>query len=225
MTGFDAADPRGWQRRIGLDRGLAVAFFIVMMDRLTENPWHEWLAVATGAAAVFHIAINRAWWARLLRRRRRFSVAQWFERFATLLLTVTFIAAWVSGAAVSQTVFAAVTPVTWQQDLDWRAAHVAWSVLFFLAAGLHAGMKGPVLLGAVPGMTPVRAGAAVLLAAAGVGAFVNRGFPELLSFEAAYITVDRGEWAGAMPLDFAVVFLGTAAAAFLLQSALKRFFG
>ena len=120
--------------------------------------------------------------------------------------------------------FAAVTPVVWQQDLDWRAAHVAWSVLFFLAAGLHAGMKGAVLLGAAPGLTPLRIGAAMLFAAAGAWAFVHRGFPELLSFEAAYITVDRGEWMGAMPLDFAVVFLGTAATAFLLQSALKCFF-
>lgn len=225
MTGFDAADPRGWQRRLGLDRGLAVAFFIVMMDRLTENPWHEWLAAAAGAAALFHVAINRSWWTRLLRRRRRFSAALWFERVVTLILTVTFVAAWVSGALVSQTVFAAVTPFAWQQNLDWRAAHVAWSVLFFLAAGLHAGVKLPVLLGVAPGFTLWRAVIAVVLAATGAGAFLSRGFPELLSFEAAYVTVERGEWAGAMPLDFAVVFLGTAAAAFLLQSALKRFFG
>ena len=225
MMGLDSADPRGWQRRLSLDRGLAVAFFIVMMDRLTENPWHEWLAAAAGAAALFHVVINRWWWPRLLRRRRRFSASLWFERVVTLILTVTLVAAWVSGALVSQTVFAAVTPFAWQQNLDWRAAHVAWSVLFFLAAGLHAGVKLPVLLGVAPGLTLGRAVIAVVLAAAGVGALLSRGFPELLSFEAAYITVERGEWIGAMPLDFAVVFLGTAAAAFLLQSALKRFFG
>ena len=101
MTGFDAADPRGWQRRIGLDRLLVALFFIVMMDRLTENPWHEGLAVAVGAAAVFHVAVNRAWWSKLLRRRRRFSAAVWLERVVTLSLTLTFVATWVSGAVVS----------------------------------------------------------------------------------------------------------------------------
>ena len=225
MTGFDAAAPCGWHRRIELDRLLAALFFIVMMDRLTENPWHEWLAVLVGAAAVLHVVINRSWWLKLLRRRRRFSAAVWLERLVTVVLTGTFVAAWTSGAAVSQTVFAVVTPVAWQQDLDWRAAHVAWSILFFLVAGLHAGVKLPVLLGLTPGLTPSREGAAVLVAAVGVWAFIHRGFPELLSFEATYITVERGEWVGVMPLDFAAVFLGTAATAFLLQSAVKRLCG
>ena len=64
---FETGDPaRLWMRRIGFDRALLVLIFIVMFDRLTENPLHEALGTVAGAAVVFHMALNRRWYERRL---------------------------------------------------------------------------------------------------------------------------------------------------------------
>lgn len=224
MRAFSPDVQGGWQRRIGLDRAFFGLLFIVMMDRLTENPWHEGLAMFSAAVFIFHLALNRSWLMRLWKsvRRRRTLISR-LEQGVTLLAMALFAAAWGSGVVVSQTLFSSVTPLTWQSDLDLRAAHVAISVAFFLVLAFHAGFKAEVLVPSLSKRKTWKTTAlAFFLAAWGATAFCLRGFPELLSFEAAYITVERDEGIARMPLDFLAVFLGLATAAFLLRRLIMR---
>lgn len=161
---FETGDPaRLWMRRIGFDRALLLLIFIVMCDRLTENPLHEALGTVAGAAVVFHMALNRRWYERRLgilpravaagtarargRKHRPMRTADRLQFAVNVLLTAVFAASFISGVMCSQTLFAGLTPEAWRMDLAYRTAHVALSMWFFLAAALHAGIHAYVLAG------------------------------------------------------------------------------
>lgn len=167
---FETGDPaRLWMRRIGFDRALLVLIFIVMFDRLTENPLHEALGTVAGAAVVFHMALNRRWYERRLgiwpravaadaagaagtasargRKSRPMRAADRLQFAVNVLLTLAFGASFISGVMCSQTLYAGLTPEAWRMDLAYRTAHVALSMWFFLAAALHAGIHAYVLAG------------------------------------------------------------------------------
>lgn len=249
---FETGDPaRLWPRRIGFDRALLILIFIVMFDRLTENPLHEALGTVAGAAVVFHMALNRRWYERRLgiwpravaadaagaagtarargRKSRPMRAADRLQFAVNVLLTLAFAASFISGVMCSQTLFAGVTPEAWRMDLAYRTAHVALSMWFFLAAALHAGIHAYVLAGprisSAFSRLGVRLAAGFLLILMAVRLFFIARVRELdllFGFESAYIPVERGEWALGMPLDLLILFALAAAVGFAALKALDR---
>lgn len=249
---FETGDPaRLWMRRIGFDRALLVLIFIVMFDRLTENPLHEALGTVAGAAVVFHMALNRRWYERRLgiwpravaadaagaagtarargRKSRPRRAADRLQFAVNVLLTLAFGASFISGVMCSQTLYAGLTPEAWRMDLAYRTAHVALSMWFFLAAALHAGIHAYVLAGprisSAFSRLGVRLAAGFLLILMAVRLFFIARVRELdllFGFESAYIPVERGEWALGMPLDLLILFALAAAVGFAALKALDR---
>lgn len=243
---FETGDPaRLWMRRIGFDRALFVLIFIVMFDRLTENPLHEALGTVAGAAVVFHMALNRRWYERRLgilpravaagtarargRKHRPMRAADRLQFAVNVLLTLAFGASFISGVMCSQTLYAGLTPEAWRMDLAYRTAHVALSMWFFLAAALHAGIHAYVLAGprisSAFSRLGVRLAAGFLLILMAVRLFFIARVRELdllFGFESAYIPVERGEWALGMPLDLLILFARAAAVGFAALKALDR---
>lgn len=238
-------------RRIGFDRALLVLIFIVMFDRLTENPLHEALGTVAGAAVVFHMALNRRWYERRLgiwpravaadaagaagtarargRKSRPMRAADRLQFAVNVLLTLAFGASFISGVMCSQTLYAGLTPEAWRMDLAYRTAHVALSMWFFLAAALHAGIHAYVLAGprisSAFSRLGVRLAAGFLLILMAVRLFFIARVRELdllFGFESAYIPVERGEWALGMPLDLLILFALAAAVGFAALKALDR---
>lgn len=59
---FESADPLlNWTRRMRLDAVLLLLFFVVMYDRLTQNPLHEMLGTASLLIVCTHLLVNRTW--------------------------------------------------------------------------------------------------------------------------------------------------------------------
>lgn len=249
---FETGDPaRLWPRRIGFDRALLILIFIVMFDRLTENPLHEALGTTAGAAVVLHMALNRRWYERRLgiwpravaadaagaagtarargRKSRPMRAADRLQFAVNVLLTLAFGASFISGVMCSQTLYAGLTPEAWRMDLAYRTAHVALSMWFFLAAALHAGIHAYVLAGprisSAFSRLGVRLAAGFLLILMAVRLFFIARVRELdllFGFESAYIPVERGEWALGMPLDLLILFALAAAVGFAALKALDR---
>ena len=243
---FETGDPaRLWMRRIGFDRALLLLIFIVMCDRLTENPLHEALGTVAGAAVVFHMALNRRWYERRLgilpravaagtarargRKHRPMRAADRLQFAVNVLLTLAFGASFISGVMCSQTLYAGLTPEAWRMDLAYRTAHVALSMWFFLAAALHAGIHAYVLAGprisSAFSRLGVRLAAGFLLILMAVRLFFIARVRELdllFGCESAYFPVERGEWALGMPLDLLILFALAAAVGFAALKALDR---
>lgn len=244
---FESCDPLlAWQRRIRLDIALGILLFIVMLDRLTANPLHEALGLAAALMAGLHLALNRRWCMRKMRnlfaflgfaavsgrRRGKASLRGRLSACLTLAVTLLFAASLVSGIVCSQTLIAAVTPDAWRMDLSYRTVHVALSMWFFLAAGLHAGLHLSALapksllriaerLGAGRALG-IGAAAAALLGLLAADIFVRREFLYLLRFESTYILTDAREFPLWMPLDLLAFLAAVIAAAALLDRALSR---
>lgn len=153
---FETADPLlNWTRRMRLDAVLLLLFFVVMCDRLTQNPLHETLGTASLLIVCTHLLVNRtwlrqhfgAWFGMAVRRPRRPSVKNRISTISNVVLLATFAASFISGVMCSQTLFASVTPQVWRMDLSYRTVHVALSLWFFLAAAVHVGLHARLVLG------------------------------------------------------------------------------
>lgn len=222
---FETADPLlNWTRRMRLDAVLLLLFFVVMYDRLTQNPQHEALGTASLLIVCTHLLVNRSWlrhhfgtwFGMTVKHARRPSAKSRLSTLTNVVLIATFAASIFSGVMCSQTLFAAVTPQAWRMDLSYRTAHVALSMWFFLAAAVHAGMHARFLLdkweSALKSRLPDwvaflgKYGTLTILGVVAVQIWIRREFAFLLSFEMSYITVKRDELLIAMPVDLAVFF-------------------
>lgn len=152
---FETADPLlNWTRRMRLDAVLLLLFFVVMYDRLTQNPLHEMLGTASLLIVCTHLLVNRtwlrqhfgAWFGTAVRRPRRPSVKNRISTISNVVLLATFAASFISGVMCSQTLFASVTPQVWRMDLSYRTVHVSLSMWFFLAAAVHVGLHARLVL-------------------------------------------------------------------------------
>lgn len=152
---FETADPLlNWTRRMRLDAVLLLLFFVVMYDRLTQNPLHEALGTASLLIVCAHLLVNRtwlrqhfgAWFGTAVRHPRRPSVKNRISTISNVVLLATFGASFISGVMCSQTLFASVTPQVWRMDLSYRTIHVSLSMWFFLAAAVHVGLHAQLVL-------------------------------------------------------------------------------
>ena len=205
-----------------LDAVLLLLFFVVMYDRLTQNPLHEALGTASLLIVCTHLLVNRtwlrqhfgAWFGMAVRRPRRPSVKNRISTISNVVLLATFAASFISGVMCSQTLFASVTPQVWRMDLSYRTVHVALSMWFFLAAAVHAGLHARFLLdkweSALKSRLPDwvaflgKYGTLTILGVVAAQIWIRREFAFLLSFEMSYITVKRDELLIAMSFDLAV---------------------
>lgn len=225
------ADPLlNWTRRMRLDAVLLLLFFVVMYDRLTQNPLHEMLGTASLLIVCTHLLVNRtwlrqhfgAWFGTAVRRPRRPSVKNRISTISNVVLLATFAASFISGVMCSQTLFASVTPQVWRMDLSYRTVHVSLSMWFFLAAAVHVGLHARLVLDKwetslktrVPGWVVIfgKYGILAILIVLSVQIWVRRDFAFLLMCEMSYITVERNELFFAMPVDLAIFFCVVAVA-------------
>lgn len=232
---FETADPLlNWTRRMRLDAVLLLLFFVVMCDRLTQNPLHEALGTASLLIVCTHLLVNRtwlrqhfgAWFGMAVRRPRRPSVKNRISTISNVVLLATFAASFISGVMCSQTLFASVTPQVWRMDLSYRTVHVALSLWFFLAAAVHVGLHAWLVLGKwetslrtrVPGWVVVfgKYGILAILIVLSVQIWIRRDFAFLLMCEMSYITVARDEVFFAMPVDLAILFCAVAVVVYTL---------
>lgn len=98
---FETADPLlNWTRRIRLDAFLLLLFFVVMYDRLTQNPLHEALGTASLLIVCAHLLVNRtwlrqhfgAWFGTAVRHPRRPLVKNRISTISNVVLLATFAA-------------------------------------------------------------------------------------------------------------------------------------
>ena len=152
---FETADPLfNWTRRMRLDAVLLLLFFVVMYDRLTQNPLHEMLGTASLLIVCTHLLVNRTWlrqhfgtWFGMeVKRPRRPKAKSRVGTISNIVLFATFSASFISGVMCSQTLFASVTPQVWRMDLSYRTVHVSLSMWFFLAAAVHVGLHARLVL-------------------------------------------------------------------------------
>lgn len=228
---FETADPLlNWTRRMRLDAVLLLLFFVVMYDRLTQNPLHEMLGTASLLIVCTHLLVNRtwlrqhfgAWFGTAVRRPRRPSVKNRISTISNVVLLATFAASFISSVMCSQTLFASVTPQVWRMDLSYRTVHVSLSMWFFLAAAVHVGLHARLVLDKwetslktrVPGWVVIfgKYGILAILIVLSVQIWVRRDFAFLLMCEMSYITVERNELFFAMPVDLAIFFCVVAVA-------------
>lgn len=222
-----------WRRKIRFDWFLLVFLYAVMMDRYTQNPFHETAGTASLILFGVHLWLNRAWCRGVVRqlagqtagRRRKSGAARAAMIMMNLLLGLLMTAAAVTGVMASQSLFAWATPDIWRMDLQYRTVHVALSVWAWLFAALHAGVHWKLFCPKLTASTLVRysaAAAGFLFIAALPGAFERRELDLLLGFESAYIPVIPGEMPGTAALDFIIIFLGAAASAALSAAFFRR---
>ena len=238
---FETADPLlNWTRRMRLDAVLLLLFFVVMYDRLTQNPLHEALGTASLLIVCAHLLVNRtwlrqhfgAWFGTAVRHPRRPSVKNRISTISNVVLLATFAASFISGVMCSQTLFASVTPQVWRMDLSYRTIHVSLSMWFFLAAAVHVGLHAQLVLDKwetslrtrVPGWVVVfgKYGILTILIVLSVQIWIRRDFAFLLMCEMPYITVERNELFFAMPVDLAIFFCVVAVA---VHALVKIIFG
>ncbi len=238
---FETADPLlNWTRRMRLDAVLLLLFFVVMYDRLTQNPLHEALGTASLLIVCAHLLVNRtwlrqhfgAWFGTAVRHPRRPSVKNRISTISNVVLLATFAASFISGVMCSQTLFASVTPQVWRMDLSYRTIHVSLSMWFFLAAAVHVGLHAQLgldkwetsLRTRVPGWVVVfgKYGILTILIVLSVQIWIRRDFAFLLMCEMSYITVERNELFFAMPVDLAIFFCVVAVA---VHALVKIIFG
>lgn len=152
---FETADPLlNWTRRMRLDAVLLLLFFVVMCDRLTQNPLHEALGATSLLIVCTHLFVNRTWlrqhfgtWFGMeVKRPRRPKAKGRVGTISNIVLFTTFAASFISGVMCSQTLFASVTPQVWRMDLSYRTIHVSLSMWFFLAAAVHVGLHARLVL-------------------------------------------------------------------------------
>lgn len=137
-----------------LDAVLLLLFFVVMCDRLTQNPLHEALGAASLLIVCTHLFVNRTWlrqhfgtWFGMeVKRPRRPKAKGRVGTISNIVLFTTFAASFISGVMCSQTLFASVTPQVWRMDLFYRTVHVSLSMWFFLAAAVHVGLHARLVL-------------------------------------------------------------------------------
>jgi hypothetical protein len=224
---FEGADIAcNWKRRARLDLFFAVAVFLLMLDRLTGNPFHEIFSLAAVCAAALHLLVNRAWFGRILCPAPGKKRPAAFRAFLNFLLLLAGAGSVVSGLMLSQTLISAVTPLAWQSDLELRAANVTWSFAFFALSAVHAGLHWEAWLTTL-GLSKrlITGGSAVLCALA---LFALRGIAErreldfIFTSEMAYIPVDQEEAVFLMPLDLLSLWLLAAAAVYLLLLPFRR---
>lgn len=212
---FETADPLlNWTRRMRLDAVLLLLFFVVMCDRLTQNPLHEAVDAASLLIVCAHLLVNRTWlqqhigtWFGMEVKRPRRPKAK--SRVGTISNIVLFV-------MCSQTLFASVTPQVWRMDLFYRTVHVSLSMWFFLAAAVHVGLHVRLVLDKwetslrtrVPGWVVVfgKYGILAILIVLSVQIWIRRDFAFLLMCEMSYITVERNELFFALPVDLAIFF-------------------
>ncbi len=219
----------GERRHALLSSGLlALGLLILMLDRLTQNPLHEWIAVALSLMVLQHVRTRFGWFRWSLRRLRdcktlpASDAARLLCHEAGNLATgLLFIAAVLSGSLVSQTVFAGIIPDDIRNDLNLRSVHVMTSCWLLIATAPHVGWRRrPKLEGRAMSALAIGSAAAVLIC---VGLLLSDRDPlSLLTGSAAYIPVTRDEWIGALPLDIVLAFAGPAAAAALGAASLRR---
>lgn len=103
---FETADPLlNWTRRMRLDAVLLLLFFVVMYDRLTQNPLHEALGTASLLIVCAHLLVNRtwlrqhfgAWFGTAVRHPHRPSVKNRISTISNVVLLATFGASFISG--------------------------------------------------------------------------------------------------------------------------------
>lgn len=152
---FESADPLlNWARRMRLDAVLLLLFFVVMYDRLTQNPLHEMLGTASLLIVCTHLLVNRTWlrqhfgtWFGMeVKRPRRPKAKSRVGTISNIVLFATFAASFISGVMCSQTLFASVTPQVRRMDLSYRTIHVSLSMWFFLAAAVRVGLHARLVL-------------------------------------------------------------------------------
>lgn len=222
---FETADPLlNWTRRMRLDAVLLLLFFVVMYDRLTQNPLHEALGTASLLIVCTHLLVNRTWlrqhfgtWFGMeVKRPRRPKAKSRVGTISNIVLFATFAASFISGVMCSQTLFASVTPQVWRMDLSYRTVHVSLSMWFFLAAAVRVGLHARLVLDKwetslrtqVPEWVVVfgKYGILAILIVLSVQIWIQRDFAFLLMCEMPYITVERNELFFAMPVDLAIFF-------------------
>lgn len=228
---FETADPLfNWTRRMRLDAVLLLLFFVVMYDRLTQNPLHEMLGTASLLIVCTHLLVNRTWlrqhfgtWFGMeVKRPRRPKAKSRVGTISNIVLFATFSASFISGVMCSQTLFASVTPQVWRMDLSYRTVHVSLPMWFFLAAAVHVGLHARLVLDKwetslktrVPGWVVIfgKYGILAILIVLSVQIWVRRDFAFLLMCEMSYISVERNELFFAMPVDLAIFFCVVAVA-------------
>lgn len=228
---FETADPLfNWTRRMRLDAVLLLLFFVVMYNRLTQNPLHEMLGTASLLIVCTHLLVNRTWlrqhfgtWFGMeVKRPRRPKAKSRVGTISNIVLFATFSASFISGVMCSQTLFASVTPQVWRMDLSYRTVHVSLSMWFFLAAAVHVGLHTRLVLDKwetslktrVPGWVVIfgKYGILAILIVLSVQIWVRHDFAFLLMCEMSYITVERNELFFAIPVDLAIFFCVVAVA-------------
>ncbi len=201
-------------KRMGIDALLTASLLLLMSFRLFGRVAHEWLGLIFLGLFVWHHAINRHFFTGLFHG--RYDAARVVRVLLMLLLGVAVLVAMGSGIATSRH----AVPFLALHGAGRRMAahlHVASAYWCFVLAGIHAGLYGSAMMGAMRRKFS-RAWPAFrlfgwALAACGAWAFVKRGVADYLFLRAHFAS---------FPGDNLPLFLMDYAAMFVLFACLGR---
>ena len=181
------------------------AFVLLLADRETGNAVHECVGVVLFLAFALHTVCNRHWYTTLIRG--RWSRGRVLRLCVTFLLLLALAGTLVSGALISQTVFAFAG---FKSDFVIRTYHLGLAHYFLLFAGIHLGLYWPRLkaeLGiSVSGGKRRLRTFGPCLAAYGVYALYSRDFVYALLMQSAYTAWLDGDGIFLLLFDYAAVF-------------------
>lgn len=136
-----------------VDLAMTLLLLLLMARQITGETAHEWLGAGMFALWVAHHALNASWHRRLFRG--RYTPFRVCQLVVNLLLLLAMVGTMVSGAVLSQTVFAFL-PISggrsWAQPL-----HILASFWGLVLMALHLGLHWGAILGQIRRQTALPA--------------------------------------------------------------------
>lgn len=200
--------------RISVDLAMIILLPLLMAYELVGEEAHEWIGICMLLLFFLHHILNFAWHKNLAKG--RYAGVRNLGTVINIFLSLIMLSQMVSGIMMSRHVFLFL-PLDNGMSVA-RIMHLLGSYWGFFLMSLHAGLHGNMLMGMVKGAannsqpsavrTVLLRTAAVLVAAYGAYAFINRGLASYMFLQNQFVFFDFSEPRTAFFADYvAIMFL------------------
>lgn len=194
--------------RITVDAAMTVLLLLLMGYSKIGEFAHEWLGVAMTALFVLHHILNRQWLKNVFKG--KYTPYRVFQTITASLIFITILGSAVSGVILSRYIFASLNLGGAYLA---RTVHMLCGYWNFVLLSLHLGIHWAMIISMVsrkmlknkPYWKWIARGIAVLVAAYGVYAFIERQMAEYLFGITSFIFFDAEEPIALFLLDYIAI--------------------